>query len=154
MDTSLPHGSCRAGSHGDGYKCGRVDADAARQTVRLQGGHPQADRRDRHVPRYGDRLNAVLQADLLRPVQSGDLWLCGSAGAPGPAGTPTCPAGGGTVSRSGVTASDIRPVPDQNVAAGDFPGALRIIESGDAYVNVHTVNFPGGEIRGEVKSED
>ena len=82
------------------------------------------------------------------------LWLCGSAGAPGPAGTPTCPAGGGTVSRSGVTASDIRPVPDQNVAAGDFAGALRIIQSGDAYVNVHTVNFPGGEIRGEVKSED
>ncbi|TMG43298.1 MAG: CHRD domain-containing protein, partial [Chloroflexi bacterium] len=38
--------------------------------------------------------------------------------------------------------------------AGDFAGALRIIESGDAYVNVHTVNFPGGEIRGEVKSED
>ena len=50
--------------------------------------------------------------------------------------------------------SDIRPVPDQNLAAGDFSGALRIIESGDAYVNVHTVNFPGGEIRGEVKSED
>src|SRR6266550_3421192 len=71
MDTSLPHGSCRAGSHGDGYKCGRVDADAARQTVGLQGGHPQADRGDRHVPGYGDRLNAVLQADLLRPLQSG-----------------------------------------------------------------------------------
>lgn len=82
------------------------------------------------------------------------LWLCGSAAAPGPAGTPTCPAGGGTVSRSGVIASDIQAVAGQNVAAGDFEGALSIIGSGDAYVNVHTTNFPLGEIRGQVKSDD
>jgi len=82
------------------------------------------------------------------------LWLCGSATAPGPAGTPTCPAGGGTVSRSGVTAADIQAVSGQNVSAGDFAGALRIIASGDAYVNVHTTNFPGGEIRGQVRNSD
>src|SRR4029077_12515014 len=35
------------------------------------------------------------------------LWLCGSATAPGPAGTPTWPPDGGTGSRSGVTAADI-----------------------------------------------
>src|SRR6266851_808451 len=82
------------------------------------------------------------------------LWLCGSATAPGPAGTPTCPPDGGTVSRS-VTASDIvAPVPTQNLAAGDFAGALAIIAAGDAYVNVHTINFPGGEIRGAVRTED
>src|SRR6266446_3864633 len=81
------------------------------------------------------------------------LWLCGSAAAPGPAGTPTCPPDGGTVSRS-VTASDIvAPVPTQNLAAGDFAGALSILAAGDAYVNVHTTNFPGGEIRGDVRSE-
>jgi len=40
------------------------------------------------------------------------------------------------------------------VSAGDFAGALRIIASGDAYVNVHTTNFPGGEIRGQVRSND
>ena len=82
------------------------------------------------------------------------LWLCGSATAPGPAGTPTCPPDGGTVSRS-VTASDIvAPVPTQNLSAGDFAGALAIIAAGDAYVNVHTVNFGGGEIRGAVRTED
>ena len=82
------------------------------------------------------------------------LWLCGSATAPGPAGTPTCPAGGGTVSRT-VTAADIVTIsPDQGVNAADFAGALRILESGDAYVNVHTTRFPGGEIRGQVRTND
>ena len=81
------------------------------------------------------------------------LWLCDSVGKPGPAGTPHCPAAGGTVSRS-VTAADIQAVPDQNVSAGDFAGAIRIIRSGDAYANVHTTKFPGGEIRGQVSSDD
>ncbi len=82
------------------------------------------------------------------------LWLCGSTSAPGPAGTPTCPANGGTVSRT-VTASDIvAPAPSQNLAAGDFAGALAIIAAGDAYVNIHTISFPGGEIRGAVRSDD
>lgn len=82
------------------------------------------------------------------------LWLCGSATAPGPAGTPTCPAGGGSVSRSGVTAADIQAVGAQNVPAGSFEAALRILASGDAYANVHTTNFPAGEIRGQVKPGD
>jgi hypothetical protein len=82
------------------------------------------------------------------------LWLCGSASAPGPVGTPTCPANGGTVSRSGVTAADIQGVAAQNLTAGDFAGALAIIAAGDAYANVHTTNYPGGEIRGAVRSEE
>jgi hypothetical protein len=82
------------------------------------------------------------------------LWLCGSATAPGPAGTPTCPPDGGTVSRSGVTAADIQGVSAQNLTAGDFAGALRIITGGSAYVNVHSTLFPGGEIRGLVRSGD
>jgi len=87
------------------------------------------------------------------------LWLCGSATPPPntptpPPGTPICPANGGTVSRSGVTAADIQAVSGQNLSAGDFAGALAIIAAGDAYVNIHTINFPGGEIRGAVKSDE
>ena len=77
------------------------------------------------------------------------LWLCDSVAKPGPVGTPHCPATGGTVSRS-VTAADIQPIADQNVSAGDFAGAIRIIRSGDAYVNVHTTKYVGGEIRGQI----
>ena len=34
----------------------------------------------------------------------------------------------------------------------DMATALRIIEAGDAYVNVHTSKYPGGEIRGQVRA--
>src|SRR3982074_1292188 len=79
------------------------------------------------------------------------LWLCGSAAAPGPAGTPACPAAGGTVSRSGVTAADIQGLSAQNLSVGDFAAALSILTNGAAYVNVHTTICAGGEIRGLVK---
>ena len=82
------------------------------------------------------------------------LWLCGSTIAPGPAGTPTCPPNGGTVSRSGGTAGDIQGVSGQNLSAGDFMGALSILANGAAYVNLHTTLYQGGEIRGLVKQSD
>jgi CHRD domain len=81
------------------------------------------------------------------------IWLCGSTTAPGPAGTPTCPAKGGTVTGT-ATAASVQPLAPQNLTAGDFAGALRILQSGDAYVNVHTINFPSGEIRGQVKTSN
>src|ERR1700747_3034230 len=69
----------------------------------------------------------------------------------GPAGTPACPAGGGTVTGT-VTAASVIGVPGQNITAGDFAALRRILRSGDAYVNVHTIRFPAGEIRGQVRA--
>jgi hypothetical protein len=75
------------------------------------------------------------------------LFLCTNLGN-GPAGTPACPQGG-TVTRT-VSAADFLGVPAQNVPAGSFDAALRLLRSGDVYANVHTVNFPAGEIRGQI----
>lgn len=78
------------------------------------------------------------------------VFLCTNLGN-GPAGTPACPAGGGTVTGT-ITAASVLHVGAQNITAGDFAGLLRIIRSGDGYVNVHTVNFPAGEIRGQLRA--
>lgn len=78
------------------------------------------------------------------------VFLCTNLGN-GPAGTPACPAGGGTVTGT-ITAAQVLGVSTQNITAGDFAGLVRILLSGDAYVNVHTTKFPAGEIRGQLQS--
>jgi CHRD domain len=87
-----------------------------------------------------------------RGVASGVfIWLCGRAGTPAHT---TCPPGTtDTATVTGhITAADIQALPAQNLKAMDMATALRIIEAGDAYVNVHTTNFGSGEIRGQISS--
>jgi len=81
------------------------------------------------------------------------VFLCSNVGTPAGITAPACPAGGGTV-KGTITAASIVGVPTQNIPAGDFQALVRILRSGDAYVNVHTVNFKGGEIRGQVHFGD
>jgi len=66
---------------------------------------------------------------------------------------PACPAAGGTVTGT-VTGADVLAVSSQGVTAGSFSDLLRILRSGDAYVNVHTANHPAGEIRGQLAMAD
>lgn len=82
------------------------------------------------------------------------VWLCGSASNPGPAGTQGCEAALSTTTPiTGVITRNevISPAPNnQGIAPGDFDEVLAAMRAGVAYVNVHTSNFPGGEIRGQV----
>jgi hypothetical protein len=71
----------------------------------------------------------------------------------GPAGTQACPAGGGTVTGM-ITGGNVVGPAAQNIPAGDFAGLVAALDSDTAYGNIHTTNFPAGEIRGQIRRND
>jgi CHRD domain len=79
------------------------------------------------------------------------VFLCTNLGN-GPAGTQACPAGGGTI-RGTITPANIGASPTQGIAAGDFDEFVRAIRAGATYVNVHSVDRPGGEIRAQLDDD-
>jgi hypothetical protein len=79
-------------------------------------------------------------------------FLCSNLGN-GPAGTPACPATGGTVTGVITQAQIIGPAA-QGIQAGEFAELVQAIRAGAAYANVHTTTFPAGEIRGQISDND
>jgi CHRD domain len=76
---------------------------------------------------------------------------CGAVGVNGPVGVTLF--AGGPVSVNGTLAKGVITAPDEDNDCGwpDLDAVVAALESGNAYVNVHTVANPGGEIRGQVK---
>jgi CHRD domain-containing protein len=73
------------------------------------------------------------------------IFLCGGGG------QPACPATtSGTITGT-ITAANVTGPTGQGVAVGDLDTALGIVRDGLSYANMHTANFSGGEIRGQVK---
>ena len=77
------------------------------------------------------------------------VFFCSNLGN-GPAGTPACPAGGGTVTGTVGAAGVVGPA-GQGVTAGDFNAVTEALDSNTAYANIHTTKFPAGEIRGQIR---
>lgn len=69
----------------------------------------------------------------------------------GPVGTQTCPASAPQDNPlTGVaTAADVIGPAGQGITAGEFAELLAAIRVGVAYVNVHSTQYPGGEIRAQ-----
>jgi CHRD domain len=58
------------------------------------------------------------------------------------------------VSRT-VSAADVTNLAaSQGVPAGDIKDIVRAIVSNVTYANVHSANFPSGEIRGQIRSQE
>ncbi len=75
------------------------------------------------------------------------VFFCGGGG------KPACPDGAdhsGTLTGT-FTAADVLAVPSQNVTAGDFAGFVKILRAHLGYANIHTTQFMGGEIRGQIR---
>ena len=79
------------------------------------------------------------------------IFFCSNLGN-GPAGTPSCPLRGGTLNGT-ITSANVLPITSQGVGAGEISAVLKALRNGAAYVNVHSTQFPGGEIRGVVKTK-
>ena len=72
------------------------------------------------------------------------IFLCGGGG------QPACPATtSGTITGTIIAANVTGPAA-QGIAAGDLDSALEAVRAGLSYANMHTANFGGGEIRGQV----
>ena len=102
---------------------------------------------------YTGLSSAVAQAHIhfgQRGVNGGIMvFLCTNAGN-GPAGTQACPGPTqGSISGTLAPADVIGPA-GQGIAAGEFAELVAALRRGVAYANVHTANFPAGEIRGQV----
>lgn len=60
----------------------------------------------------------------------------------------------GVLSEGTATNADVIPRPDSGACPGglaNFDELIAKMRSGDAYVNVHTLDLPAGEIRGQIK---
>lgn len=111
---------------------------------------------------YGGLEGAVQQSHIhfgQRSVNGGiSVFLCTNLGN-GPAGTQACPQAG-TISGT-ITAADVSPaIPatagarTQGIDTGEYDELVQAIDAGKTYANVHTVKWPGGEIRAQLNEDD
>ena len=104
-----------------------------------------------HAIRYRLRFDDLEGGDVLfahihlgRPATNGGVvaFLCGGGDAP------VCPQEG-TVQGT-IMADDVIGPAEQGIDAGEFRELVRAIRRNATYVNVHTDDFPSGELRGNV----
>jgi hypothetical protein len=112
---------------------------------------------------YADLESAVQQAHIhlgQKDVNGGiTVFLCTNLGN-GPAGIQACPPSPATISGT-ITAADVSPpIPatqaarNQGLNTGELDEFIKAIRAGKTYVNVHTTDRPGGEIRSQINHDE
>jgi hypothetical protein len=82
-------------------------------------------------------------------------FLCG--GAPPASNKPACPPGNTSdvVTVTGmITPSDVIGPANQGIGPGDWQKLVDAMRAGVAYANVHSTQFPQGEIRAQINDDD
>ena len=113
---------------------------------------------------YTDLEGAVQQAHI-HFGQEGvngaiQVWLCSNLGTPptppSPPNPPTqpCPVPPatitGTLTAAHVIGQAAGPPAGQGIQPGEFAELIKALRAGKTYANVHTVKFPGGEVRSQL----
>ena len=73
------------------------------------------------------------------------IFLCGGGG------QPACPAATSGSITGTITAANVTGPTGQGITGGDLDSALAAVRDELSYANMHTTNFTGGEIRGQVR---
>jgi CHRD domain len=73
------------------------------------------------------------------------IFLCGGGG------QPACPAATSGTITGMITAANVTGPGGQGIVPGDLDSALEAVRHDLSYANMHTTNFGGGEIRGQVR---
>lgn len=95
----------------------------------------------------GGAVNAAhIHLGQIRTTGGVSAALCGAGG------KPACPVAG-TVNGT-ITPANVQGPAGQGISAGEFEELIRAMRAGATYVNVHTVVYPSGEIRGQVRGGD
>jgi hypothetical protein len=83
-----------------------------------------------------------------RPDVNGGVvaFLCGGGD------KPVCPPAGGTVTGV-IDAADIVGPADKGIAPTEIAKLIKAMKAGATYVNVHSMTYPAGEIRGNISAD-
>jgi hypothetical protein len=153
---SLLAGSHAAAEHGGGEKTFRGRLNGAHETPSISTKATGEFRAE--LNNAGDELSFELTYSgleggntLFAHVHLGQnnvaggvmFFLCGGGG------KPACPNIEGTVTGT-VNAANVIGPGGQGISAGQFDEVIRAMRKGLSYANVHTTNFPSGEIRGQL----
>jgi hypothetical protein len=119
----------------------RISSDGTEIRWRLEYSGLQADVTQAHIHLGDHHTNGGVS-----------VFFCSNLGN-GPAGTQACPLREGALTGTFVSANVVGPA-GQGIAAGEFEELVKALRSGITYANIHSTQFGGGEIRGQIKAED
>jgi CHRD domain len=131
---------------GNGTFKARIDREAQEITFRLSYADLEADVTQAHIHLGQRAVNGAIV-----------VFFCSNIGT-GPPGTPACPGPREGTVEGTITPDDVLditgvtpPPGGQGIAAGEFDELVDAIKAGVTYVNVHSRQWPAGEVRGQIE---